>query len=43
MFSKSLCHFHTDTTQRGHSVIYSLIGCAMHENSIRFWLMELCL
>lgn len=43
MFSKSLGHFHTDTTQGGCSVIYSLIGRAMHRNNICFWLTELCL
>lgn len=43
MFSKSLGHFHTDTAQGGCCVTYSLIGCARHRESIRFWLMELCL
>lgn len=39
MFSKSLGHFHTDTTQqRKCSVMNSLIGCAMHRDSIHFWL-----
>lgn len=41
MFSKSLGHFHTDTTQGGCFVTYSLIGRAMHRNNICFWLTEL--